>query len=95
MAKAVIGDITLAESSKVIEVEGNAYFPPDSVRKELLTEGDRQYTCPWNGKSTYWDVHTRDTIARNSAWSYEDPKPAAKNIAGYIAFDTSVVTIEK
>jgi len=93
MAKAVIDGVTLAESAKVEKVEGTYYFPPDSVRKDLLTEGDRQYTCPWKGKSTYWDIHARDTILRNAAWSYEDPKPAAKNITGHVAFDKAVVTI--
>ncbi|MBN1855789.1 MAG: DUF427 domain-containing protein [Dehalococcoidia bacterium] len=94
MAKVTIGDITLAESAKVVEVEGTRYFPPDSVRKDLLTEGDRQYTCPWKGKSTYWDIHIGDKVYSNAAWSYEQPKPAAKQITRHVAFDRTVVSIE-
>ena len=93
MAKATIGDLTLAESANDVDVEGNAYFPPDSVRKDLLTVGDRKYTCPWKGKSTYWDISAGDKAYRNAAWSYENPKPAAKQIAGYVAFDDSQVTV--
>ena len=95
MATATIGDITLAESAKIVEVEGTRYFPPDSVRKDLLTQGNRQYTCPWKGKSTYWDIHASDKVYANAAWSYENPKPAAKQIAGHVAFDTSKVHITK
>ena len=93
MAKATIGDLTLAESGNDVDVEGNAYFPPDSVRKDLLTVGNRKYTCPWKGKSTYWDISAGDRMYRNAAWSYEKPKPAAKQIAGYVAFDDSQVTV--
>ena len=93
MAKVTIGAITLAESARVVELEGTRYFPPDSVRKDLLTEGNRQYTCPWKGKSTYWDAHASDKVNANATWSYEDPKPTAKQIAGHVAFDTSVVTV--
>ena len=95
MATVTIGDIILAESAKVVEVEDTMYFPSDSVRKDLLSEGNRQYTCPWKGKSTYWDIHASDKVYANAAWSYEDPKPAAKQIAGHVAFDTSKVNITK
>lgn len=95
MATATIGGLTLAESASVVDVEDNAYFPPDSVRKDLLAEGDRHYTCPWKGKSTYWDISAGDKVHPNAAWSYEDPKPAAKQIAGYVAFDTSQVSVTR
>ena len=93
MARATIGNLTLAESTHVMEVEDNAYFPPDSVRKDLLTKGDRQYTCPWKGESTYWDISAGDKVHPNAAWSYENPKPAVKQITGHVAFDTSEVSV--
>jgi uncharacterized protein (DUF427 family) len=93
MARASIGSTVVAESSGVINVEGNKYFPPSDVKKELLTVGTRQYTCPWKGKATYWDINIGDKVYRNSAWSYETPKDAAKNIMGYVAFELSAVTV--
>ncbi len=94
MAKASIGTTVVAESSSVVIVEGNKYFPPSDVRRDLLTEGTRQYTCPWKGKATYWDINAGDKVYPNAAWSYEAPKEAAKSITGYVAFDTSVVSVK-
>ncbi|MFC2009158.1 DUF427 domain-containing protein [Chloroflexota bacterium] len=93
MAKAVVGELTLAESLSPVLLEGGFYFPPSSVRKDLLTAGNRQYTCPWKGKATYWDIRLGDSVLRNAAWSYEEPKDAARQIAGHVAFDTSAVSV--
>lgn len=93
MARATIGEAVLAESSAVVLLEGSTYFPAAEVKKELLSEGSRQYTCPWKGKATYWDIHLGGRVYRNAAWSYESPKEAAKTITGHVAFDTSVVTV--
>ena len=93
MAKTVVGELTLAESSSPVLLEGSFYFPPSSVRKDLLTVGDRQYTCPWKGKATYWDIRLGDSVLRNAAWSYEEPKEAARNIARRVAFDSSMVSV--
>lgn len=94
MAKAVVGDLTLAETTSPVLLEGSLYFPPSSVRKDLLTVGNRQYTCPWKGKATYWDIRIGDSLLRNAAWSYEEPKDAARQIAGHVAFDTSSVLVK-
>ena len=93
MAKAVAGGLTLADTTAPVLLEGSFYFPPSSVRKDLLTIGDRQYTCPWKGKATYWDIRLGDSVLRNAAWSYEAPKEAAQKIAGHVAFDTSAVSV--
>ena len=93
MAKAVVADLTLAESTSPVLLEGNLYFAPSSVRKDLLTIGDRQYTCPWKGKATYWDIRVGDSVLRNAAWSYEEPKEAAGNVARHVAFDSSMVSV--
>jgi len=93
MAKAVAGELVLAESASPMVLESSVYFPPSSVRKDLMTVGDRQYTCPWKGKATYWDIRLGNTLLRNAAWSYEDPKEAAHHIRGHVAFDTSVVSV--
>ena len=56
MAKATWNDVVLAESDKYEEVEGNVYFPPESVKWDYFKSGDRQYTCPWKGKAAYYDI---------------------------------------
>ncbi len=90
MARAIWNGETLAESPEYKRVEGNIYFPPESVRWEYLQDGDRQYTCPWKGKAQYHDIVVEGKVNRNAAWSYPDPKPAAQNIKGHVAFGGGV-----
>jgi len=87
MAKAEWEGAVLAESDKYEIVEGNVYFPPESVKWEYLSEGDRQYTCPWKGKAAYHNIEVEGKVNKNAAWSYPEPKPAAENITGHVAFD--------
>lgn len=90
MAKATWNGKVLAESEEFEIVEGNVYFPPGSVKWEFLNRGDRQYTCGWKGDADYYDIAVEGEVARNSAWSYPETKPAANNIKGYLAFDRAV-----
>ncbi|SES80444.1 Uncharacterized conserved protein, DUF427 family [Methanococcoides vulcani] len=76
----------LAESDAVKEVEGNLYFPPDSVNREYLRESDTRSTCPWKGLAYYYDIVVGDDVNKDAAWNYPDSKPAAKEITGYVAF---------
>jgi uncharacterized protein (DUF427 family) len=87
MAKAIWNGVVLAESDKYEVVEGNFYFPSESVKWEYLAKGDRQYTCHWKGEASYWDITVDGKTNRNAAWSYPDPKPAARNIKGSLAFE--------
>lgn len=86
MPKAVWNGVVLAESDETIVVEGNHYFPPDSVRWEHLQESAKTSTCPWKGRAGYHDVVVDGKVNRNAAWHYPHPSAAAANIAGYIAF---------
>ena len=88
MARATWSDAILAESDTYELVEGNVYFPPDSVKWDYLKPGDRQYTCPWKGKAAYYDIEVDDQVKKNVAWSYPEPKEAAKKIKGYVAYET-------
>ncbi len=94
MAKAIWNGETLAESENYPMVEGNIYFPPDSVKWEYLEDGDRQYTCPWKGKTKYHDVMVNGEVNRNAAWGYPEPKPAAQAIRGHVAFGDGVTVQE-
>ncbi|GEK91214.1 DUF427 domain-containing protein [Alkalibacterium kapii] len=90
--KAILNDTVLAESSNTEVVEDNHYFPREDVKTDYLKESDKEYTCPWKGEATYYHIDTGEERKENGAWSYEDPKDAAKNITGYICFDKSLVT---
>lgn len=86
MAKAVWNGQVIAESDRCEMVEGNHYFPPDSVMADLLTPSATHTTCGWKGIASYYDVVVEGQVNKDAAWYYPEPKPAAKNIAGYIAF---------
>ena len=92
MVKAVWRGQVIAESDKTEVVEGNHYFPPESVDKEFLKESDHHTTCPWKGEASYYDVVVEREVNDNAAWYYPEPKEAAKNIKGYIAFWNGVET---
>jgi len=96
MAKAIWNGVILAESDKYKVVEGNAYFPPESVKKEYLRDSGTDYECPWKGHADYFDIVVADKVNRDAAWSYPDPKPAAKQIKEHVAFERGKrVKVEK
>ena len=84
--RAVWKDALIAESDRCLEVEGNQYFPPESVRREHLRESTTHTTCSWKGVASYYDVVVGSEANRDAAWYYPAPLPAAKQIAGYVAF---------
>ena len=86
MAIATWNGVVLAESDQTVVVEGNHYFPPDSVRREYLRDGTEHTVCPWKGLASYYDVAVNGQINPGAAWYYPDASPAARKIAGYIAF---------
>lgn len=86
MPKAVWNGAVLAESGETIVVEGNHYFPPDSVRWEHFQESAKTSSCPWKGRAGYHDVVVDGKVNRNAAWHYQRPSAAAANIADYVAF---------
>ena len=86
MKKAIWNSKVIAESSNTIMVEGNQYFPPDSIHKEYFRESEMHSTCSWKGVASYSDLVVDGKENRNAAWYYPEPKDAAENITGYIAF---------
>lgn len=84
--RAVWNDTVVAESNDTVVVEGNHYFPPDSVRWEHLVDSPHTSLCVWKGAARYWSVQAGGRQADDAAWSYPSPKPAAAEIAGYVAF---------
>ena len=84
--KAIWNDTVIAESDQTIEIEGNQYFPADSVNFDYLKKNGDQYTCPWKGLCDYYDVTAKGETSEGGAWIYPQPSDAAKEIAGYVAF---------
>jgi uncharacterized protein (DUF427 family) len=86
MPRATWNGTVLAESDRCVVVEGNQYFPPASVKREHLRPSATHTTCPWKGVASYYDVVVNGEVNRDAAWYYPDPKDAARNIAGHVAF---------
>ena len=86
MARATWQGVVIAESDATRVVEGNHYFPPDAVRREHLAPSDTHSTCAWKGEASYHDVVVDGARNRDAAWYYPEPKAAAAEIAGYVAF---------
>jgi len=86
MPKATWNGQVIAESDDTVVVEGNHYFPPDSVKRDLLTDSDTRTTCPWKGEASYYHIEVDGKVNKDAAWYYLDTKEAANNIKGYIAF---------
>jgi uncharacterized protein (DUF427 family) len=84
--KAIWNDTVLADSSETIVVEGNHYFPPDSVNMQFLIPSDTHTHCPWKGEASYYHIDAAGQRNADAAWHYPAPKDAAANIKGYIAF---------
>ena len=89
--KATWRGTTLAESDETVVVEGNHYFPADSLRQEHFQESQTRSGCPWKGTASYYDVLVEGEVNKDAAWYYPEPKDAAANIKGRVAFWKGVV----
>lgn len=84
--KATWRDWVIAESDRTIVVEGNHYFPPESVCRDRLRESSTHTTCHWKGQASYYDIVAGGEVNPDAAWYYPEPKEAAAQIRGYVAF---------
>ena len=84
--KAVWNNAVIAESDSTVVVEGNHYFPLEAVKKEYLRESATHTTCPWKGLASYYTLEVDGKQNHDAAWYYPQPKDAAKQITGYVAF---------
>lgn len=86
MTKAIWNGVVIAESDQTEMVEGNHYFPPNSLNKECFRPNSTTTVCAWKGTANYYDVVVGGQINAGAAWYYANPKPAAKNIKDHVAF---------
>ena len=86
MMRAIWNGAVLAESDETVVVEGNHYFPPDSIDRQYFKASDHTSICPWKGEASYYHVQANGQVNENAAWVYAEPKPAASEIKDRIAF---------
>ena len=86
MPKAIWQGTVIAQSDRTEVVEGNHYFPPESVDRSLLRDSSTHPTCGWKGVASYHDIVVCEAVNKDAAWYYPTPKDAAKQIAGFVAF---------
>jgi uncharacterized protein (DUF427 family) len=84
--KAVWNNAVIAESQDTVVVEGNHYFPLTAVNAALLEPSTHTSVCPWKGMANYYSLKVGDARNPNAVWYYADPKPAAAQIKGRVAF---------
>jgi uncharacterized protein (DUF427 family) len=89
--KAMWNDTVIAESDDTVVVEGNHYFPRDSIKPEFYRDSATTSVCPWKGDAAYFDVVVGDSVNADAAWYYDAPKEAATQITGHVAFWKGVV----
>jgi uncharacterized protein (DUF427 family) len=86
MTTATWNGVVIAASDDIVTVEGNAYFPRDAVREDVLRPSDHHSFCPWKGTASYYDLEVDGKVNANAVWFYPTPKDAAKEINGRVAF---------
>lgn len=94
MPKAIWKGHVIAESDVYETVEGNVYFPASTIKRELFRESATTTECSWKGTAHYYSLAVDGAENPDAAWYYPDPKPAARNIAGHVAFWKGV-TVER
>lgn len=94
MVKAIFNGEVVAQSNNTEVVEGNHYFPPEDINIFSFVKSDKTTTCAWKGTANYYDLMAGGETAKDAAWYYQQPKPEAKNIEGYVAFGPAVEVVE-
>ena len=84
--KAIWNNKIIAESDQTVVVENNHYFPQSAIKQEFFIESDKNTSCPWKGKASYYTVEVDGKTNQDAAWYYPEPKNAAKEIEGHVAF---------
>ncbi len=84
--KAIWNGQVIAESDETIVIEGNHYFPPDSIKKEYFNSSETHSVCPWKGRASYYSLEFDGAVNQDAAWFYPHPKEPAKGFKDYVAF---------
>jgi len=92
--KAIWNGVELASSNETIVVEGNHYFPEESINKQFFKNSKTKTTCPWKGTAHYFTLDVNGSENPDAAWYYPNPKPMAKPIKNRVAFWKGVEVVD-
>jgi uncharacterized protein (DUF427 family) len=92
--KAIWNETIIAETTDTVEVEGNHYFPKDSLNKEFLIESKYSTHCPWKGEASYFSIKVKDEVNKDCIWYYPNPKEKAQMVKNRVAFWGGVKVID-
>lgn len=92
--KAVWNGVTIAESNDTVVVEGNHYFPRESLKTGYTTFSNHRSSCPWKGQAYYMSLFVDGDVNENAVWYYPEPSAAAANIKDRVAFWKGVKVAE-
>lgn len=84
--KAIWNNTVIAESNDIVEVEGNAYFPKNSLKEEYIVESPTTSQCPWKGEARYYTLQVKGEDNKDAVWYYPEPSQEAAEIRGRVAF---------
>ncbi len=92
--KAIYNDKIIAESNNTLQIEGNHYFPADSIHQSYFKPSDTHTHCPWKGEASYYHIEVDGKENKDAAWYYPEPKSAAREIKDYVAFWKGVQVVK-
>ncbi len=89
--RAICNGVTIAQSDATITIEGNDYFPADSVNQDLLRSSPRRKSlCPWKGIASYYHVEANGQRIPHAGWAYRHPYPWIRKIKNHVAFGNGI-----
>jgi uncharacterized protein (DUF427 family) len=91
MKTATWNGTVVAQSDETVVIEGNHYFPPNSINEEYYRESETQTICPWKGVASYYNIEVEGELNNNAAWFYKNPSNLAEAIKDHVAFWKGVV----
>jgi uncharacterized protein (DUF427 family) len=94
MKRAIWNNTVIAESEKTVVIEGNHYFPEETIKKEYFKDSDTHTTCPWKGIASYYSLEVDGQTNKDAAWYYPKTSGLAKSIEGKVAFWKGVQVVE-
>ena len=92
--KAIFNGVVVAESDDTVVVEGNHYFPEGALNKQYVVTSNHRSSCPWKGQASYYSLLVDGNLNPDAVWTYPDPKEAAAQIKGRVAFWRGVEVVE-
>lgn len=84
--KAIWNNQIIAESTDIVDIEGNSYFPIQSIHKQYFSSSDTHTTCPWKGEASYYTITVNGKTNEDAAWYYPTPSNLASSIKDRVAF---------